>query len=117
MQVARTSEAMKLAEDEMIEEIEELGLIRTIEYIRHENMPIKMYQGASITAVTTVKLFMVPEDMSRRECIESCVPVSIGEAFCSDKDQFSRLKGRLTATARALKRFRGKLNENECICT
>mgnify|MGYP001767882323 CR=1 FL=1 len=84
---------LKEAEQELLERIEKLGYTR---YVDHQfytpPMPYKP-DGPNVSALTVVFL-KDGEDI-----------VATGEAWCSAKEQFHRQKGRVIATARALKDF------------
>ena len=85
---------MRECEQKLVKEVERLGRKRVI----YHDRPC---EDANYSAKTVVYLEDIKTPKGHYDPLAPC-----GIAFCSKKDQFSRAKGRIIATSRALKELK-----------
>lgn len=105
---------LKEAERELIDKVDELGLIRHVTHTEAQG-GFKRYKHSLITHETTVELYIgnhwvnVNKDrkLGKTELFPRDIlqPVGIGISMCSEHDQFNRRIGRVIATSRALNSY------------
>jgi len=85
---------LREAENEQMELIRKYGLKRIVEHdFEHEKDETVLYRATTTVHLLAENAFN-PEE-----------PLATGVAYCSKKDNWHRRKGRVIATARALKEF------------
>ena len=92
---------LREAEAKQLAELEKLGLHRLITHTRY-NEPTDVDNYKKIIAVTRVEL-VDAKQWKEKAGDEAVTNIGNGWSYCSHRDQFSKRRGRVIATARAIK--------------
>jgi len=91
-----------VTEASLIKEIEGHGLKILVTHEKYEQPTLNVHSGRMCSGVTHVQLFdRVIWEGTPIEERKNLLPIVIGEANCSENEQFSRKRGRIIALGRA----------------